>query len=454
MIRSWSEKQSAALAGKWYSLKTLGYDIFLMDAVEIDDHIEMDYILEKEGKTENIHIKLLPDSTIPSVTSVFPRGKQMEQEIEKKFPVHFRADDKEEITGSGYSHVEWGPCHPLLPEPVQLKMLMQDEIIQKTSIELGYHHRGIEKLCIGKKIVDIPDLLERLSGANGITACLAFLHAAEEINGIDVPDKARWLRMIINEMSHIYADLHGLNYTAQCLGLLSDSACIIKLIEQYQEAARFLCDHPLLFGLLKIGGMSRDVHRETLFSANALFQDMVVELSAIKEKWERMPHFAKRLKSIGEVKCEFAMMMTGRSARAAGFADDSRKYSALPYNEIAYETPVAKKSDCYARIILKFDDLLQSLSIIDQGIEQMPKGEIRRNNETNGSGVFFSRESGADGELVGRIKLEEGRVVSLKLRNATSLNVPFLPQCIRKEELSNLPLIVSSFDLDLAGMEK
>jgi len=137
----------------------------------------------------------------------------------------------------GYSLIEWGPFHPLLSEPVLFKIHSKDEVIDSISINTGYNYRGIEELCEGKKPADVLELLERSSSVSGIAAGIAFAFAVEKINNIEIPDKAKWLRLILNEMSCFKANLYSLNQTAQSLGLLSDCSEVFRLIDLFNESA-------------------------------------------------------------------------------------------------------------------------------------------------------------------------------------------------------------------------
>ncbi|NLG89498.1 MAG: Ni,Fe-hydrogenase III large subunit [Clostridiaceae bacterium] len=454
MRRNLSEKRSASLLSKLSGFKSMGFELLLMEASEADNKITVNYLLEKEGQFESVDITVSENTVVPSVTLVFPRGDRMEKDIEQRFPVSFKRKSDEMPHEEGYSLIDWGPFHPLLPEPVLFHILMKDEVIKKASVETGYNCREVEKLCAGRKVWDIPGILEKVSDANGISLSLAFASAVEEINAIDIPQKARWIRMIINEMSCVNANLQGLYNTAQCLGLYGDSVRISKLVGLYREAAELICGHPLLFGIIEIGGINKDIAKDSFYAANAVLQEIENELTDIRKKWESTAAIAKRLRTTGFIDSETAMTASGRLARAAGNAVDSRKYSKLPYTDLSYTVQVREESNCYARTMLKFDDLSQSFRLIDRGIESMPKGEVKQEAKVKKSGEAIAREHGADGEVIVRVRLKRDTVESLFFRNDTSVNISFLPGCLEGTELTDFPLIVSGFDLDLSGMEK
>lgn len=454
MSRNWSEKQSGALMGKWYSFRSTGYELLIINASDTGNSIVLEYIMEREGDIEKIEAKVPYDSTIPSISVVFPQGAQMQHEIAQRYPVRFNPGEPELQAAPGCSVMEWGPFHPLLPDPVLFRISMKDEVIDRVTVETGYHYRGVESLCTGRKVTDVMEMLERTSTVNGIPMSIAFLEAVEEINGIEIPEKARLVRMIINEFIFIGANLQSLNHTAQCLGLLADSAGVFNLTAMYQEAASLIGDHPRLLNLFEIGGLHRDISRDTFFTVNAILQDIEKGVSNILNKWANSPFIEKRLRATGKINENTARIMTGRLTRAAGQPEDTRKYSRLPYSGFSYNVPVAEGSNCFARIMLIAEDIRLSLSLIEHCIEKLQGGDIKAPGSIDGNGQVIVREPEAYGWMVMLVEQERGRISSIKIRNSTALNIPFLADCLSGTEITDLPLIVSSFDLDLPGMEK
>jgi len=454
MSRRWTEKQSYNFVCKLLGMKYMGYGLFLIVAEKDGESVKIEYIFEKENQFESIEINVPGNSIIPSVKDIFPQGLMMQKEISRRFPVCF-SDEKHELRlKPGYSIIEWGPFHPLLSEPVLLKIQSKDEVIDSVCINTGYNYRGIEELCEEAKPVDVLEMLERMSLVSGIPAGIAFASAVEKINSIEIPEKAKWIRLILNEMSCIKANLYCLSQTARCLGLLSDSSEVFRLIDLFNESAEQICDHPQLLGITKIGGISHDISRENMYAANAVLQDMIKELKGLKTKWSGTPSIYKRLESTGFIDVNTAGQMSGRMARAAGFYEDPRKYSNLPYSLLSYSVPTNRGSNCLSRTILLIDDLLLSLSLIDQGVENLPEGSACCNNNIAGSGRAIVREQDAYGEIDVFVSQEDGYIKFVKTKNSTISNFAFISNVLRGIGLNDLPLAITSFNMDLSGMEK
>lgn len=453
MSKVWSEKQSAALLGKWFTFRAMGYTLLMIDASHNGNKVSVEYLLKKEERMESVKADAPCNSSIPSVTEVFPQGAQMQEEIARRFPITFQseasADDIPDCPA-----VEWGPFHPLLPQPVKFRIRMKDELIEGAETVTGYNHRGLEVLCIGRKPEDVLEMMERISAINGFPFSFAFARAIEEIHEAQAPERAQWLRMFLMEMTFLHAGLQSLNQIARSLGLLACSARIFKLCGLYQEAAALICASPQFSGLLEIGGLSRDIPRETLFSVNAVIQEMEKELKDIRNQWENTASIEKRLHGAGKIDKNHAAMMTGRPRRAAGLAEDLRSLSALPWHKLSYTVPLASGSDCFARAMLMMDDALLSLELVDQITAALPKGSIKTSVRIEGSGEALVCEPEACGGMAVRVRMEQGRLQTIRIRNAAALNISFLPFCLQGMEMNDLPLVVSSFELDLSAMEK
>ncbi|AGC69390.1 Ni,Fe-hydrogenase III large subunit [Thermoclostridium stercorarium subsp. stercorarium DSM 8532] len=455
MKRSWNEKQGRAFMGKMFGYKLMGYRLVFIKSACDDGYVKLQYMLEKDGYIETVETDLPENGTFPSITGVFPEGAQMEREIAGTYPVMFVSHNKEHEKNDGLSF-EWGPFHPLLQEPVLFRFSLKDDVIDKVCIETGYNYRGIERLCIGEKIPNVLDMLERISSVNGFSIGLAFLHAVEAINEIAVPPKANLLRLILNEMSFLRANLYSLSHITKCLGLLSDSSEIFKLISLYNEAALLITNDPQLKGILVPGGLSIDTGIETLVRVNVILQEMVGVLSAMRDRWNNTQSITERMKATGKIDKNTAARMTGRAARAAGLREDVRKLSRLPYHVLSYKIPTAGESNSFTRTMLIFEDILLSLSLIDQTVEIMHEGDIRTSDRPRlkSNGEILVREPEAFGELVIHVSLDEELVTNIKIRNSSTINFPFLDGILKGTELNDVPLVIASLDLDFSAMEK
>ena len=450
-----TEQKNGELIGKWFAYKHTGYNLLLIKANKKKGYVEINYFFEKDGNIDTIDIEVPEHSILPSITIAYLEGAQMQKEIADCYPIRFDLHKEDNVEKKDFhAAVEWGPFHPLLPEPVLFRFTISDEIIDQINVETGYNYRGVERLCIGKKVSEALEMLERLSSVNGFSIGLAFLHAVEKINNVNVPERANFLRLIFNELSFLKANLYSLSHLTKCLGLLSDYSDLIGLIKLYNEAVAYATEEPQLKDILVLGGVKEDVSNEAIFQLNVIIQEMVQGLSDIRRTWESTHSIVNRLSSLGKVDSKTARVSTGRLARAAGVYENIRRLSKLPYSKLSYEVSCKEESNCFTRTMLIFEDCLLSLSLIDQAIDMLPHGDVRASININRNGYTVVREKEAYGELVIYLSLESGVVTDIKIRNSSSLKFPFLSQCLRGIQINDIPVIISSFELDFSAMEK
>ena len=455
MSKYLTEQKDGELIGKWFAYKHMGYSLLLIKANKKQDYVRINYFFEKDENIDLIDIEVPENCTLPSITIAYPEGAQMQKEIADCYPIKFNVQEQDQFEeNEDYAAVEWGPFHPLLPEPVLFRFTTNDEIINQIHVEAGYNYRGVEKLCIGKRVPEVSDMLERISSISGFSVGLTFLHAIEEISNVAVPDRAQFIRLIFNELSFLRANIHSLSQLSKCLGLLSDYSDMFRIIKLYNEALNYVAKQPQLKDILVIGGVKENISIESMFQLNVVIQEMVQELSDIKDTWKNTRSIVNRLGNIGKVDMSKASSMTGRIARAAGVDEDIRKLSKLPYSKLCYEISRKEESNCLSRAMLMFEDCLLSLSLIEQAIENLPSGDVKAVVNTNGSGRVLVREKEAYGELVMYVALDDGIVTELKIRNSSSLKFPFLNEYLKGIQINDMPIIFSSFELDLSGMEK
>ena len=140
--------------------------------------------------------------------------------------------------------------------------------------------------------------------------------------------------------------------------------------------------------------------------------------------------------------------------QSAGPAEDLRSLSALSLAQAFLRKAGSNGKRLLARAMLMIDDALLSLDLIDQITVEVPKGSVKTAFRADGSGEALVCEPEACGGMAVRVRLEQGRLQSVRIRNAAALNISFLPLCLKGMEINDLPLVISSFEMDLSSMEK
>jgi ech hydrogenase subunit E len=345
--------------------------------------------------------------------------------------------------------IPFGPQHPVLPEPVQLRLELEDERVVSVKPALGYIHRGIEKIAEIKDFQQNVHLIERICGICSFIHSTAYCQGVEEIMGLEAPPRAEYLRLY-------WSELHRLHSHLLWLGLLADSFGFENLFMQlwrHREKVLDIMEETaggrIMLGTCCIGGVRKDVPAD-------LLQQSLKTLDALKLDFDRiLPVFLddhtvkQRLVGVGAITGEQAHTLgaVGAVARAAGLSFDLRSTGYGAYGEMDFSPITETGGDCHARVRIRVRELYQSMGLIRRAVDQMPDSALSVKVKGSPDGEAFIRVEQPRGEVAyyikgnGRKKLER-----LRVRTPTFANLPALLAMLPGCELADVPVIVLSID--------
>ncbi len=288
-------------------------------------------------------------------------------------------EEAKELFGKEEYVVNIGPQHPATHGVLHFRVSLDGEIINKIDVNLGYIHRGVEKMCEGltyPQILHLTDRLDYLSAhMNRHAVCLCVEKAME----LEIPMRAQYIRTMMDELMRIAS--HLLGWSCMCMDMGGLTAFIYgmrdreKIIKIFEDT----CGGRLIMNYNVIGGVMYDL------SAN--FQKQVKEFIPYMRKMLKEYHqiftgniIAKeRMIGVGKMSKEQAISyaVTGPSGRASGFRSDVRKY--IPYgvyDTINFEEIVREEGDAFARYMCRLDEIPQSLTILEQLVDNIPEGDF------------------------------------------------------------------------------
>lgn len=278
-----------------------------------------------------------------------------------------------------------GPQHPSTHGVFRVVLDLEGEMIVGARPVVGYLHRGVEKLFENHRYPQLIPWTDRTDYAAAPSNNLGLCMAIETLAGIEVPERAQYFRVILAELSRIASHLIWLGTHALDLGALSmvlyafrEREMVLDLLETFGGAR-------LTTNIIEIGGFSRDVPEkfwEQLHDFIAVFPERQQEY---EELLSANPIFLNRTRGVGVVTAEdaIAYSLTGPLLRASGVPYDVRKARPyLVYDRLNWEVPIGEDGDTYDRYLVRMEEMRQSLSMIEQCLEQMPA-----------SGPFLARES-------------------------------------------------------------
>jgi NADH-quinone oxidoreductase subunit D len=278
--------------------------------------------------------------------------------------------------------LNFGPHHPSTHGVLRLILRMKGEKIIACVSDIGYLHRGVEKIVEGKKWISIVPFLDRLDYLSPLHAEHAYSLALESLLKIDVPKRALYIRVIFDELTRIASHIMALGSAVHDLGMLS------LFLYGFEEREKILSVFEMATGARMHlnyyipGGLYNDISDEIVQKIRNFIRNIDFYLEAVQTMALNNRIFKNRTEGIGQISKDFVIStgMTGPNARASGIRIDLRKdlrYGA--YGELDFEIITFEEGDCFSRFKIRFEEIKQSLSLIEQCIDKLPGGKVHDN---------------------------------------------------------------------------
>lgn len=365
-------------------------------------------------------------------------------------------------------YVSLGPQHPAVHGSFRLILKLRGDTILEAWPDFGWVHRGIEKLAEGKTFDQIIVYTDRLCYASSLTWNLTYSLAAEDLLGVEVPERALWFRVILAEMQRIVSHLLWLAALSADLGTFHSMFLYpIREREKFLDLFEKASGARLTYSYIKIGGVGIFKHVENV--PDSWFNELKEVLSDFRKKLkeyldmtEASESFYIRTRNIGILRGRAAIEAgaTGPVLRAAGIKYDVRKVDPyLVYDQLDFEIPVGKRGDVYDRWWVRINEMLQSIRIIEQAVEDMPKqGPLRVKvppAKMRGKGEGIGRTEDPRGEAIIYI-VGDGKNTPYRIhiRSPTYINLSLLHFILRKAKFADIAAIIGSLDPCMAEVDR
>jgi len=276
--------------------------------------------------------------------------------------------------------ISMGPQHPATHGVLRLVLDLDGETVIKCTPYVGYLHRGVEKLSENRTYLSALPLTDRLDYISSMSNNVGYCVAVERLFAIEPPERAKYIRTIMSEMTRISSHIIGLTTHMLDIGAMTPFLYAFRDRERLLDLFEMTCGARLTVSYPRIGGVRNDVSQEFL---DKLYEFTEEFPKIVEDQYETLIDqnriWLQRTKGIGVISAEEAINwgLTGPTLRGSGVPYDIRKYApydAYPYVE--FDVPIGKNGDVYDRYKCRMEELKQSNRIIKQCIEKMPNGPV------------------------------------------------------------------------------
>jgi len=323
-----------------------------------------------------------------------------------------------------------GPYHPLQEEPEFFRLYVEGEKVVDIDIVIGYVHRGIEELSEHKHFDQVPFLVERICGICSSSHPYAYVLAVEDIMGGEkkiVPERARYIRTIIDELQRIHSHLLWLGLAGHFIGYNTVWMWAWKYREPVLDMFEMICGNRNHYGICKVGGVRRDIRDEDIPILKKTLDELVPAVDMFKGAVMDDPVIHARLKGVGVLNKQQSTdwCVVGPTARAAGINIDVRRDDPYGvYDQVTWNVIVEREGDVFAKAAVRILELYESVSILRQCLDKMPKGEIDANIKDVPPGEGIGRVEAPRGECFHYVRSDgTNRPVRHKIRAPSFVNV-------------------------------
>jgi NADH-quinone oxidoreductase subunit D/NADH-quinone oxidoreductase subunit C/D len=364
-------------------------------------------------------------------------------------------------TEQGDLVINVGPQHPSTHGVLHLVITLNGETIRKVEPHLGYIHRSIEKMCESlsyRQFIYVTSRMDYLSSHINNHGCALCVEKGMQI---EVPPRAKVIRVLMDELTRLASHQLWWGAMAMDVGALTPFFHAFRERESINDIMEETCGARLTMNYMVPGGVMADLHPEFQHRVKKFVAFFRVKLDEYDELVTDNIIFQNRMKGVGHLSREDAISYgcTGPTARGSGVSCDIRKlYPYEVYNQVQFEEITEQGGDCFARYLVRLGEMRQSLSIIDQLIDNIPEGDFQAKTKAVlklPKGEFYARVETARGEFGVYIISEGGTTpYRIKFRSPGFSNLSALDHMARGYKIGDLVAIMGTLDLVIPDIDR
>ena len=352
-----------------------------------------------------------------------------------------------------------GPQHPLLKEPLSMKIDIAGEKVLGGTLRLGYVHRGIERLVQQRTYVQSLYLIERICGICSHIHTTTYCRAVEALLGIEVPPRALYIRALMCELERIHSHLLWLGILAKHIGLDTifmhtwhDREMALDIMEEISGGR-------ILHATNQIGGVRFDLDQEHYGMIRAILKKLRSQVEGLLDVIETEPAARARTKGVAPLSPEIIRSygVVGPVARASGVEVDMRRDAPMPpYDQLDVKVITHSDGDAWARTFVRAEETRESVNLCEIILRDMPDGDVsvpapRRVPQ----GEVIVRSEAPRGELFYYLRSDgSDKPARLKVRTPTLSALSLLPVQLSEINVADIPVVLAGVDLCVACADR
>lgn len=359
--------------------------------------------------------------------------------------------------------INMGPQHPATHGVFRMVLWVDGERVVDVEPHIGYLHRGSEKLCEGEVYPQIVTLFDRLDYISNFNNELVFTMAVEKLMEVQVPERADYIRVILCELNRISSHLLFYGTFGLDAGAMTPALYSFRERERIQRLFESVTGARMMHNYFRVGGLKQDVPEDFNTRVLQVIQELEKAINECDQLLSKNEVFLARTRNIGVISSEdaIALGVSGPSLRATGIPYDLRviePYSV--YDRFEFDIPVGKLGDSWERYALRVEEMRQSISIINQALQQLPENSpvmasgLRRLPRPP-KGEVYVRAENPRGEFgVYLVSAGETKPYRVKVRAPSFVNLQALKLLLRNVYVADAVVILGSLDIVLGEVDR
>ncbi len=385
-----------------------------------------------------------------------------------------------------YMVLNMGPQHPATHGVLRLLLKLDGETVVECVPELGYLHRGYEKIAEGSTYMEFIPHTDRLDYISPIANNVAYALAVEKLAGVEAPPRAQYIRVIGAELARISSHLMAIGAMAMDVGAMTVFLWAFREREKLYDVFDLLTGVRFTTSYTRIGGVAQDMTDETKAAIRKFIDEFPKYHSEIIRMLNKNRIFLDRVVGVGTIDAETAIKLSfsGANLRGCGIAHDLRVFSPyLVYDQLSFDVITETGGDCFARYMVRMREMLESVKLVRQALDKMPQGPIKADMPKRvlpkkervynkmeelihdfvivNDGIhpepgesYFATE-GSKGELGFYIISDgDGHPWRMKIRSPSFCSLQALPTLVKGQMVSDVVAIIGSIDPIMGEADK